>query len=184
MLPVLLQSFQLFCLRFSNNNTTVSSLLRFIFIHCPYRFQGLMEYLYCTAGRLLCNKNIRCDSLLFEHLKTWEFSCHLIIDGRHAFGVVASIVAKALPSAPDAVCTTSIFFMAPDTYNLLSSPIADTSLSRELKAHFQKQNYKTIQEVLQHKTSILMSQPGFNYHMLQDFLQFLKQNSIAHLLKE
>ena len=63
-------------------------------------------------------------------------------------------------------------------------PIVDTSLTKELKSHFQKHNYKNLQEVLQHKISVHMNQPGFTAHMLQDFLEFLKANNIAQLLKE
>lgn len=66
----------------------------------------------------------------------------------------------------------------------LNTLVKDLPFKEELKSHFQKQGYKNLEEILQHKVSVLMSQPGFTYHMLQDFLEFLKQNNLASQLQE
>lgn len=70
------------------------------------------------------------------------------------------------------------------TTNVLTEPLCDLHLSKELKTHFLQQGYRNLQDVLQHKVSIFMSQPGFSYHMLQDFLQFLKQHKLTTHLQE
>lgn len=70
------------------------------------------------------------------------------------------------------------------TTNVLTVSLSDLPLSKELKTHFHQKGYKNLQDVLQHQVSVLMSQPGFCYHMLQDFLQFLKQHNLTTHLQE
>ena len=66
----------------------------------------------------------------------------------------------------------------------LFEPIKDLSLSQEFKLLADSLHYKTLDEMLQVKISILLKKPGFTYHILQELVQFLERKDLANLLKQ
>jgi hypothetical protein len=45
-------------------------------------------------------------------------------------------------------------------------------------------HFETLDEMLQINVSDLMKKPGFTYHVLQEFVQFLEKRNLANLLKQ
>lgn len=66
----------------------------------------------------------------------------------------------------------------------LFEPIKDLSLSGEFKSLAASLQYKTLDEMLQVKVSQLLQKPGFTFHMMQEFVQFLEKRNLANLLKQ
>jgi hypothetical protein len=74
--------------------------------------------------------------------------------------------------------------MITENNNWHTKLLKELPLSPELQAHFAKQNYNTLDDVLQNKVSSLLNQQGFTYHILQELLEFLKTNNLENHLQE
>lgn len=66
----------------------------------------------------------------------------------------------------------------------LVQSIKNLPFSNDFKLAAEKQNFKTIGDILQKDAAELLSLPGFNFHILQELTQFTQQNNVTHLLKQ
>ena len=67
---------------------------------------------------------------------------------------------------------------------ILSQKISDLPFTEDLKFLSQKFGFKTIAEILDKSVPELLEIDGFNYHLLQELIQFLEEKGLANLLKE
>ena len=67
---------------------------------------------------------------------------------------------------------------------ILSQKISDLPFTEDLKSLSQKFGFKTIAEILVTPVPELLEIDGFNYHLLQELIQFLEEKGLANLLKE
>ena len=67
--------------------------------------------------------------------------------------------------------------------NLLLA-VKNSTLSREFKSFAAVAGLATIGDVLEHPPVVLLKMPGFDNHLLIEWIGFLEQNRIAHLLRE
>lgn len=66
----------------------------------------------------------------------------------------------------------------------LFEPIKDLPLSAEFKSLADSLHYKTLDEMLKVKVAVLLKEPGFTFHMMQELVQFLEKRDLANLLKQ
>ncbi len=66
----------------------------------------------------------------------------------------------------------------------LSTPIKELPFTTELKSFGQQLKLNTVEELLNIEVADLIKCPGFTYHILQEWVQFLEREKLAHLLKE
>ena len=64
----------------------------------------------------------------------------------------------------------------------LLCPIEELPLSAEFKLFAEKQQFKTLEEFLKLKVADFLNLPGFSYHILQEYVQFLEERQMAHML--
>jgi len=74
--------------------------------------------------------------------------------------------------------------MKKENTNWHTKLLKELPLSPELQKQFAIQNYSTLGDVLHNKVSDLLRQPDFTYHLLQEFLEFLKKNNLEDDLQE
>jgi DNA-directed RNA polymerase alpha subunit len=67
---------------------------------------------------------------------------------------------------------------------IIKAPIDTVNLPEELKTIFLKAGFKTLEQVLDRKTNFLLKIDGFGYRQLKNFLDYLENNHIDHLLKD
>ena len=67
---------------------------------------------------------------------------------------------------------------------ILSQRIIDLPFTEELKSFSKKNGFKTIREIIDKPATELLKIDGFNYHLLQELIQFLEEKGLANLLKE
>jgi hypothetical protein len=68
--------------------------------------------------------------------------------------------------------------------NILNKPIADLLFTDDFKFVSQKLGFKTIGDMAAVHVANLIELDGFTYHMLQEFVQFMQQNNLSHLIKQ
>jgi len=73
--------------------------------------------------------------------------------------------------------------MANDLEVVLKEPINNLQFSNEFKAFAHSHHFNTVAELLEEKVSLLLKKPGFNFHMLQELIQFLEQRNMTNLLQ-
>ena len=113
------------------------------------------------------------------------FFCHSIIDGRHAFGVAASIVTKGIQVPQAQYAPRQFFFMADEKNSIwLTTSIKYLPLSKQFKTHAEKNDYNTLQDMLKYKAIDILNQEGFTHHLMQEYVQFLEEKKLTHLLKQ
>jgi len=66
--------------------------------------------------------------------------------------------------------------------DLLSSTIKELPFSKEFRLFAEKQQLKTLEELLKLKVADFIKLPGFSYHILQEYIQFLEERQLANLL--
>ena len=113
------------------------------------------------------------------------FYCHSLVDGRHAYGVVASIVTKA-PQVPQTQYAPRQFFcMNPNHQELLSQEIKNLPFTEDLKNLLAANNLKTLQDILNIEIYNWHKQlPGFTMHYQHEIVSYLRQNDLTEYLKE
>ena len=62
--------------------------------------------------------------------------------------------------------------------------IKQLHFSEDFKQVAKKLDFKTLDEILQNDAASLLKLAGFTYHMMQELVQFLVKNNLAHLLKQ
>ena len=68
--------------------------------------------------------------------------------------------------------------------NILNKPIADLPFTDDFKSVAQKLDFKTIGDMAAVHVANLLELDGFTYHMLQEFVQFMQENNLSHLIKQ
>ena len=62
--------------------------------------------------------------------------------------------------------------------------ISDLPFTEQFKSAADQMNFKTIADILEYDSGALIKMPGFNYHFLQEFINYIENNGLADLLKE
>lgn len=66
----------------------------------------------------------------------------------------------------------------------LSKPIQDLPFTFDFRRVTAKHGFNTVGEMAVLHVSDLMKIEGFNYHLLQEFTQFMVQHKLSHLIKQ
>lgn len=67
---------------------------------------------------------------------------------------------------------------------ILNLSIKNLPFSEDFRSVSQQSGFKTIAEILDKPIPELLEIDGFNYHLLQELIQFLEEKGLANLLKE
>ena len=60
--------------------------------------------------------------------------------------------------------------------------IAQSPLSTEFKTVTETLGFHTFSELLQHRTIKLQILPGFNQHLIYEYVDFMERNQMGHLI--
>lgn len=66
--------------------------------------------------------------------------------------------------------------------DILKLPIANSPLSTEFKTITETLGFHTFSDLLQHRTAKLLNLPGFNQHLIYEYVEFLETNQMGHLI--
>ena len=66
--------------------------------------------------------------------------------------------------------------------SLLSKPIADLGLSRDFIIICELAGFFVLGDLLQRHTSELLALPGFTYHWLEEYVNFLESNDLGYYI--
>ncbi|SFH33398.1 hypothetical protein [Pedobacter insulae] len=66
--------------------------------------------------------------------------------------------------------------------DILKLPIANSPLSHELKMVTETLGFHTFSDLLQNRTAYLLNLPGFNQHLIYEYVEFLETNQMGHLI--
>lgn len=69
-------------------------------------------------------------------------------------------------------------FMEP----ILNQPISQLELGQRFKLTCELAGFNSLADLLNRHTSELLKYPGFSYHMLAEFIDFLEVKHIAHYI--
>ena len=67
---------------------------------------------------------------------------------------------------------------------ILNLSIKNLPFSEDFKSVSQQSGLNTIGEIIEKPATELLKIDGFNYHLLQELIQFLEQKALANLLQE
>jgi DNA-directed RNA polymerase alpha subunit len=67
---------------------------------------------------------------------------------------------------------------------MLNQTIKSLPFSEEFKSVLRRSGLNTIGEIIDKPATELLKIDGFNYHLLQELIQFLEEKNLANLLKE
>ena len=67
-------------------------------------------------------------------------------------------------------------------HSLLGKPIADLGLSNDFVIICELAGCHLLGELLQRHTSELLALPGFNYHWLEEYINFLESNDLGNYI--
>jgi DNA-directed RNA polymerase alpha subunit len=67
---------------------------------------------------------------------------------------------------------------------LLSAPVSTLDLSREFILVCELAGFHSVGDLLGRHTSELLKLPGFSYHLLGEYVDFLESHSLAHYLDQ
>jgi hypothetical protein len=65
---------------------------------------------------------------------------------------------------------------------LLNKPIRQLGMGTEFALICEIEGYASLGELLQRHTSELLKLPGFNYHLLVEYINFLELHRLAHYI--
>ncbi|WP_029279475.1 hypothetical protein [Pedobacter borealis] len=65
---------------------------------------------------------------------------------------------------------------------ILNLPIAKSPLSTEFKTVTETLGFHTFSELLQHRTIKLQILPGFDQQLIYEYVDFLENNQMGHLI--
>lgn len=65
---------------------------------------------------------------------------------------------------------------------ILELPIAKSPLSTEFKTITEILGFHTFSDLLQHRTVKLQSLPGFEQHLIYEYVEYLETNQLGHLI--
>ena len=66
--------------------------------------------------------------------------------------------------------------------DILDQPIAQSPLSDEFKTVTETLGFHTFSDLLQHRTAKMVNMPGFNQHLIYEYVDFLESNQMGHLI--
>lgn len=66
--------------------------------------------------------------------------------------------------------------------DILNLPIEQSPLSPEFKAVTELLGFHSFSDLLLHRTVKLLSLPGFNQHLIYEYVEFLETNQMGHLI--
>jgi hypothetical protein len=69
-----------------------------------------------------------------------------------------------------------------ETVDILDQPIAQSPLSTEFKTVTEILGFHTFSDLLRHRTVKLLSLPGFDQHLVYEYVDFLETNQMGHLI--
>ena len=69
-----------------------------------------------------------------------------------------------------------------ENVDILHQPIAQSPLSNEFKTVTETLGFHTFSDLLQHRTTKLLSLPGFDQHLIYEYVDFLEKNQMGHLI--
>lgn len=74
--------------------------------------------------------------------------------------------------------------MSTDQNNLLHVPIEQLELSNELKTLTETLGFHTLNDLLGHHTRELMILPGFKVGLLHEYVTYLEEKGLGHLVDQ
>ncbi|RZJ92252.1 MAG: hypothetical protein EOO20_02440 [Chryseobacterium sp.] len=66
--------------------------------------------------------------------------------------------------------------------DIVDLPIAQSALSTEFKTVTEILGFHNFSDLLQHRTVKLQSLPGFDQHLVYEYVNFLEMNQMGHLI--
>lgn len=66
--------------------------------------------------------------------------------------------------------------------DIIDQPIAQSPLSNDFKTVTETLGFHTFSDLLQHRTAKLLNLPGFNQHLIYEYVEFLEANQMGHLI--
>ncbi|MEJ5993259.1 hypothetical protein WG904_02420 [Pedobacter sp. Du54] len=72
--------------------------------------------------------------------------------------------------------------MKQENVDILYKPIAQSQLSKEFKTVTEILGFHNFSDLLQHRTVQLQSLPGFDQHLIYEYVEFLEANQMGHLI--
>ena len=66
--------------------------------------------------------------------------------------------------------------------DILKLPIANSPLSTQFKTVTEVLGFHNFSDLLQHRTVQLQNLPGFDQHLIYEYVEFLEKNQIGHLI--
>ena len=67
---------------------------------------------------------------------------------------------------------------------ILNQKISELTLTDDFKKISSKLGYSTLKQMANEQVADLLKMDGFNYHILQEFVQFMQENNLSHLIKQ
>lgn len=64
--------------------------------------------------------------------------------------------------------------------DILNQPIAQSPLSNEFKTVTDALGFHTFSDLIQHRTVKLLCLPGFNQHLIYEYVEFLETNQMGY----
>jgi len=74
--------------------------------------------------------------------------------------------------------------MSNNEQKILSQNISDLLFPGDFKFVSKNLGFKTIGEIAGKHVNDLLELDGFTYHMLQEYIQFMQENNLSHLIKQ
>lgn len=74
--------------------------------------------------------------------------------------------------------------MSNNEQEILNQNISDLPFPDDFKSVSEKMGFKTIGEMAAKHVNYLLDLDSFTYHMLQEFIQYMQENNLSHLIKQ
>ena len=65
---------------------------------------------------------------------------------------------------------------------ILDQPIAQSPLSTEFKTVTEILGFNSFSDLLRHRTNKLQKMPGFDQHLIYEYVDFMETNQMGHLI--
>ncbi len=69
-----------------------------------------------------------------------------------------------------------------ENVDILDQRIAQSLLSNEFKTVTEILGFHTFSDLLKHRTAKLLNLPGFNQHLIYEYVEFMETNQMGHLI--
>ncbi len=69
-----------------------------------------------------------------------------------------------------------------ENVDILHQPIAQSQLSKEFKLVTEILGFNTFSDLLKHRSAKLLNMPGFDQHLIYEYVDFLETNQMGHLI--